>query len=54
MTDNEREDPREAVHDSGKTGTDILEEGTEKGIIGRRSANATMDVRIYIARQDKE
>ena len=53
MTDNEREVPREAVHDSSKTGTDIrgrdIEEGTGKGIIGRRSANATIDVRSYVA-----
>ena len=58
VTDNELEDPREAVHDSCKTGTDIrgrnIEEGTWKGIIGRRSVNATIDVRSYIAWLDKE
>ncbi len=41
MTDSEREDPREAVHDSSKTGTDIrgrdIEEGTGMGIIVRKN-----------------
>ena len=41
VTDSEREDPREAVHDSSKTGTDIrgrdIEEGTGMGIIVRKN-----------------
>ena len=53
VTDIEPEDPREAVHDSCKTGTDIrgrdIVEGTGKGIIGSIIANATIDVRSYIA-----
>ena len=46
------------MHDSSKTGTDIrgrdIDEGTGKGSIGRRSANATIDERSYVAWLDKE
>ena len=57
--ENEREDQGEGVQDSGKTdtgaqGRDNIEEGSEKEIGGRRSVNATMDMRSHKARQDKK
>ena len=49
--ENEREDQREGVQDSGKTSTDVwgrdmgVEEGTGKEIGGSINENATIDVR---------
>ena len=56
--ENEREDQREGVKNTGKTSTDLrgmgVEEGTGKEIGGRRNENATMDVRSYEAGQDQK
>ena len=58
--ENEREDQAEGVQDSGQTDTGArgrdmgIEEGTRKEIGGRRSVNATMDMRSHKARQDKK
>ena len=58
--ENEREDQGEGVQNSGKTSTDVqgrdmgIEEGTGKEIGGRRNENATVDVRSYMAGQDKK
>ena len=58
--DNEREDQREGVHNSGKTSTDVrsrdmgVEESTGKEIGGRGNENATMEERSYEAGQDQK
>ena len=58
--ENEREDQGKGVEDSGQTDTGArggdmgIEEGTGKEIGGRRSVNATMDIRSHKARQDKK
>ena len=57
--ENEREDPFGKLYRTlvaptlDERGRDI-EDGTGKLIGGRRNMNATMDVRRYKARQDKE